>query len=282
MLFDTTFAREVAMSNLKAIGVFDSGLGGLTVLSALHRLLPNESTVYLGDTARLPYGTKSPQTVVRYALNNARALLSLADLKLLVVACNTVSAVALDALRDALSIPVIGVIEPGAQAAASDKKTKSIAVLATAGTIASGAYELALRKQGFTGTIYTQACPLFVPLVEEGLISGPIPESIAQHYLSNMPTDVDSIILGCTHYPLLLPILSKVFPGSPRWIDSGKETALKVQQEMARTGLLSDSTSPTRHRYMATDAPLRFEQLAQFYLGKPIPQKCVEFVDVGN
>jgi glutamate racemase len=269
------------MADTRAIGVFDSGLGGLTVLSAIQRILPNESTVYLGDTARVPYGTKSPQTVIRYALNNARALLSFAPLKMLVVACNTVDSVAHEALQDALSIPVVGVIEPGARAALSRGNTRSVAVLATAGTVSSKAYEHALRKQGFTGEIYSQACPLFVPLVEEGLIAGPIAESVAKHYLQHLPKQVDSVILGCTHYPLLLPLLKNTLSTSPQWIDSGNEVALAVKNELEMRNLQAPSGEGVTRRYLVTDAPTRFEQLSEFYLGKPVSPRNVELVDVG-
>lgn len=269
------------MVDSRAIGVFDSGLGGLTVLSAIQRALPHESTVYLGDTARVPYGTKSPQTVVRYALNNARALLSFAPLKMLVVACNTVDSVAHEALQDALSIPVIGVIEPGARAALRHGNVRSVGVLATAGTIASKAYEHTLRKNGFAGEIFSQACPLFVPLVEEGLVSGSIAEQAALHYLQHMPRHLDSIILGCTHYPMLLSLLKKTRPDQAHWIDSGQEVALAVKQELELRHLQAAPDQGVSRRYLVTDAPARFEQLSEFYLGKPVSPRNVELVDVG-
>ncbi|MEI6791349.1 MAG: glutamate racemase, partial [Myxococcaceae bacterium] len=175
------------MSTEKSIGVFDSGLGGLTVLAALRKKFPYESIIYLGDTARLPYGTKSPETVIKYALNCAKALMQKADLKLLVIACNTATAHALKTLQECLPIPVIGVIEPGVLEVLAHPEIKSVAVLATPGTISVGAYEKALRKHGFLGEINSLACPLFVPLVEEGLVSGPIAENIARDSLDHLP-----------------------------------------------------------------------------------------------
>ena len=267
------------MVDSRAIGVFDSGLGGLTVLAAMRHAMPNESMVYLGDTARVPYGTKSAQTVVNYALSNAQTLLNHGPLKMLVVACNTVSSVALPALQEALSIPVVGVITPGAKAAFASKAS-SIAVLATAGTVASNAYEISLRQMGFTGTVISKACPLFVPLVEEGMVEGAIAEAVVEHYLADVPRSVDAIILGCTHYPLLLPTLQKVFSARVQWIDSGKKTAIFVQQELEKQDLLaSPSNTPTYH-YLVSDAPARFEQLSAFYFGEPVEKGNVELVDI--
>lgn len=269
------YMLPLLMTDSRAIGVFDSGFGGLTILSAIHQALPYESTVYLGDTARLPYGTKSPETVRRYALNNAKALLAVAPLKMLVVACNTVSAVALEALQDALSIPVVGVIEPGARAAMLAHKTDSIAVLATAATVQSKAYEITLRKQGFLGDVTSRACPLFVPLVEEGLVSGPIATQIAHLYLDKLPTHVDTIILGCTHYPLLLPTLECVLPKTKHWINSAHEVALEVKR------LVGESQKrEVSRRYLVTDAPHRFEQISAYYLGSPVSAGQVELIDI--
>jgi len=267
------------MTDTRAIGVFDSGFGGLTVLSALHQLLPHESTVYLGDTARLPYGTKSPQTVVRYALNNARLLMEKASLKMLVVACNTVSSVALEALEDALSIPVVGVVNPGAKAAV-DSGASAIAVLATAGTIQSKAYEKTLWQLGFHGEIISIACPLFVPLVEEGMVTGSIAEDVARYYLAEIAKPVHAIILGCTHYPLLLPTLQKVFPMPVHWIDSGSKTALWVKNELEKQNLLTKDHYVPVHRYLVTDAPRRFEFLSEFYLGKKVNAVDIDLVDI--
>ncbi|MEI6806022.1 MAG: glutamate racemase [Myxococcaceae bacterium] len=250
------------MSDNRSIGVFDSGLGGLTVLSAITQKFPNESILYLGDTARLPYGTKSPETVIKYALSNAEALMSKAELKLLVVACNTATAHALPTLAAQLPIPVIGVIEPGALEVAKNPQIKSVAVLATAGTTQSKAYEIALRKHGFEGEIFSLACPLFVSLVEEGLVTGPIAELTVKHYLSQLPHEPDAVILGCTHYPLLLPTLRKALPAKTIWVDSGSATASHLEFEPC--------DKPGSVRYFVTDTPKRFQELSSLFLGKPV------------
>jgi glutamate racemase len=267
------------MADSRAIGVFDSGFGGLTVLSAMRQVMPHESMVYLGDTARVPYGTKSAQTVVNYALSNAAALLNHGPLKMLVVACNTVSSVALPALQAALSIPVVGVITPGAQAVFANKAS-SIAVLATTGTVTSNAYEISLREMGFAGTVVSKACPLFVPLVEEGMVTGDIAKAIAEHYLGDIPRTVDAIILGCTHYPLLLPTLQTVFNTPVQWIDSGKMTAHFVKKELRKQELLAGQFNVPNYHYLVSDAPDKFEQLSAFYFGEPVEKGNVELVDI--
>jgi glutamate racemase len=205
----------LAMSDARPIGVFDSGLGGLTVLRALKRTLPHESTIYLGDTARVPYGTRSAETVIKYARNNARTLAGCADLKALVIACNTVSAVALGPLQEAFDIPVIGVIAPGARAALRAAPGGSLLILGTAGTVRSGAYERALAEAGYDGRTEARACPLFVPLVEEGWTEGEVPEQVARRYLAGVPDDLHAVVLGCTHYPHLRETLERVLPGPP-------------------------------------------------------------------
>src|SRR5438105_3565570 len=187
------------------IGLFDSGVGGLTVLRAVARRLPREHTVYLGDTARVPYGTRSREVVTRYALLNARHL-ARQGIKALVVACNTVSAHSLPALVETLPVPVIGVIEPGAQAAAARTRGGSIAVLGTPSTVASGAYQTALRRLAPLSPVVARACPLFVPLAEEGWTDGEVPRLVAERYLGDLRrAGADTVLLGCTHYPLLAP-----------------------------------------------------------------------------
>lgn len=269
------------MSKDSAIGVFDSGLGGLTVLSAIHRLLPAERTVYLGDTARVPYGTRSADTVIRYALNNAKALIARAPIKLLVVACNTASAVALDVLASQLLVPVIGVIEPGADEAMRVAPRGRIAVLATEGTIRSNAYERTLMKKGFEGEVISRACPLFVPLVEEGLIEGDIPHLVAERYISDLG-DVDAAILGCTHYPMLLPTLQNILPSNASWVSSGEAVAKGVQQELLKRDLLALNQESPSQSYLMTDTPWRLLQLSEYFLGKPIKKSEVELIDVVN
>src|SRR5438270_6341403 len=192
------------------IGVFDSGVGGLTVLRTLLERLPNEHTVYLGDTARVPYGTRSGEVVTRYALLSARHLAT-HGIKLLVVACNTVSAHSLPALAEALPIPVVGVIEPGAQAAAARTRGGAIAVLGTPATVASGAYQAALRRLAPLSQVVARACPLFVPLAEEGWTDGEVPRLVAERYLVDLRrSGADTVLLGCTHYSLLASVISQV------------------------------------------------------------------------
>lgn len=262
------------------IGVFDSGLGGLTVLRAIHDLLPHESTVYLGDTARLPYGTKSPETIIRYALNCAQALEKQAPLKLLVVACGTATSVALDVLQQTLSIPVIGVIEPAAQTAFKHAPTSPIGVLATSATISSNAHQRLLRSLGHVAPVINQACPLFVPLVEEGIIEGPIAEHTAARYLSALPENCRTVILGCTHYPLLKPLLAHMKP-QIHWVESGEQVAQSAKALLMQQNALANPTQMGAHDYLVTEAPQRFEQLFEYFLGKPINSQQVKLIDVG-
>jgi glutamate racemase len=254
-----------------AIGVFDSGVGGLTVLKALLERLPLESTVYLGDTARVPYGTKSPEVVTRYSLANARTLMEF-DLKLLVVACNTASAVALPALAAQLPIPVLGVIEPGAQAAAAATRTAQVAVIGTPGTIASGAYQQALARQRASLTVKGQSCPLFVPLAEEGWTRGEVPHLVAERYLRQGLLDggVDTLVLGCTHYPLLADVIAEVAGPAVRLVDSAQATADRVAEVLAERNLLQSVEGRAEQRYLVTDTPARFVEVGARFLGRPL------------
>lgn len=277
------------MSDARPLGVFDSGVGGLTVLRALRAGLPDEPTVYLGDTARVPYGTRSASTVIKYALNNARTLVKQADIKLLVVACNTVSAVALDALRADLPIPVIGVIDAGARAALSaSSSSSSIAVIATAGTARSGAYPRALAAQGHTGAVVAVKAPLLVPLAEEGWTSGDVPRLVVTRYLESLPKDVDVVVLGCTHYPLLKGVIQEALtalrPGA-RVVDGAAATTEEVRQALAQQQMTSlpptKTTSTTKkHRLLVTDAPEQMAALAPAFLGSVVDAADVELVDV--
>ena len=254
-----------------AIGVFDSGVGGLTVLKALSERLPNESMVYLGDTARVPYGTKSGEVVTKYSLANADALMEF-DLKLLVVACNTASAVALPALEAALPIPVIGVIGPGAQAAVRATRSGKIAVIGTPGTIASRAYQTALEAAAPGLEVHAKACPLFVPLAEEGWTQGDVPRLVARDYLggSLLEGGVDTLVLGCTHYPLLAPVIREVVGPQVTLVDSAHATAERVDARLEQKSRLRDATTaPDRHD-LVTDTPARFLEVGARFLGHPL------------
>lgn len=262
-----------------AIGVFDSGVGGLTVLREILSQLPHEDTVYLGDTARVPYGTRSAETVIRYALNNARTLVDTAPIKLLVIACNTASAVALAALQDALPVPVIGVIVPGAQAALRQSEAGSVLVLGTAGTVRSAAYPRALKAAGFPRAVHSRACPLLCPLVEEGWVSGPIPEQVVARYLQDLPDDLDTVVLGCTHYPLLRDLVARALPAGVHVVDGAEVTAAQVVRELRAQNLLNPKTTLGTHRFLVTDAPEQLIALAPLFLGRDV-DGSVELVDV--
>ena len=256
------------------IGVFDSGVGGLTVLRALHRRLPDASTVYLGDTARVPYGTKSPEVVIRYSRNNARFLLGHVP-QLLVVACNTASAHALGALRDELQVPVIGVIEPGARAAAARTRSGRIGVIGTAGTIASGAYQRALAEAIPGAEVVARACPLFVPLAEEGWTEGEVTRLVVERYLGDLRGTIDTLVLGCTHYPLLQQAIADVLGPDVALVDSAEATAAAVEDALRG---VAAGASAEAHRYFVTDVPARFPEIAARFLGH-VPE-TVEQVDV--
>lgn len=260
------------------IGVFDSGVGGLTVVREILSRLPAEPIVYFGDTARVPYGPKSPDIVRRYAREAAAFLLS-RGVKAIVVACNTATAAAADALAAQLDVPVLGVIEPGARAAVAATRTGRIGVIGTVGTINSGAYDLAVRRRLPEARVYAQPCPLFVPLAEEGLVDGDAARLIAESYLHPLRAlDVDVLVLGCTHYPLLRPLIARIMTPAVALVDSGAETAAELHGVLERRGLLRAAATPPVHAFVASDAPLRFREIASRFLGRPVTE--VERVDV--
>ena len=252
------------------IGVFDSGIGGLTVVRALLEQLPGEQLIYFGDTARVPYGPKSPETVRRYSLQIAEWLQS-QDVKAIVIACNTATAHALDALRESLTIPVVGVVEPGARAAMQRSQQKVIGVIGTAGTIASGAYERAIHRLAPEATVHATACPLFVPLVEEGWTDHQATRLIAAEYLEPMrDAGVDTLVLGCTHYPLLAPVIAEVMGSNVVLIDSAEETARETARILREQALEATGSGEPAHRFVASDAPDRVLAMGRRFLGDTI------------
>ena len=259
------------MSSSRPIGVFDSGIGGLTVAHEIMRQLPHEQVVYLGDTARVPYGPKSPDTVRRYARQITAFLLE-QDVKAIVVACNTATAHALQELRSELEVPVVGVIEPGARAAVAASHGGHIGVIGTAGTIRSGAYERAILALDPGAQVSVRACPLFVPLVEEGWVDHPVTQQVAREYLAPLCAQgISSLVLGCTHYPLLKSVLSRTLGPRVTLIDSAAETAAEIGRVLRQYALeASPSGTAPAHRFVASDDPNQFLTLGQRFLGGAI------------
>jgi glutamate racemase len=271
----------------RPIGVFDSGVGGLTVLRALRLALPAESFVYLGDTARLPYGTKSAHTVVRYALQAADVLVA-RDIKCLVVACNTASAAALEAMRARYQgLPVIGVIEPGARAACAASSSGRMAVLATESTVRGGAYQHAIAKIRPESEVQAIACGLFVALAEEGWVDGPIAAQVALRYLEPLraagPHQIDTLVLGCTHFPVLKAAIATAVGAGVQIVDSAATTAATVRAELAQRSLLRSGAAAApgtaQLRLLATDGVERFAKVGGRFLGAPLDAESVELVD---
>ncbi len=259
------------MSNPRPIGVFDSGIGGLTVVKALRERLPNETIVYLGDTARVPYGPKSPETVQRYALEladmlmqkNSKALVAACNTAL-VVACNTVSSVALPLLTRKFSVPVIGVIEPGARAALQATRNQHVGVIGTRATIRSGAYEKALRATDNNVRVSSRACPLLVPLIEEGLLDDDVTDRIIVRYLEPLLADgIDTLVLGCTHYPLLSAAIARALGREITLVDSAENCATAVQETLDRQSLRSLATERGELHVALTDAADNFLNVAR-------------------
>ena len=258
-----------------AIGVFDSGLGGLTVAKELMRQMPHEDIVYYGDTARVPYGTKSKESIIRFSQENAKVLLK-HRIKMIVVACNSSSSYALPALRNAFDVPIVGVIEPGARKAVGITKSKRVGVIATSATIRSLSYAKAIRRYDPSVKIYNQACPLFVPLVEEGWLNKEVTYKIARVYLDPLKkSQIDTLILGCTHYPLLKDVLKKVMGKDVALIDSAMEIAGEVKDVLERTQKRNPQKKRGRHKFLVSDKPQEFRRIAGTFLEQDIKVRLV-------
>lgn len=267
------------MVNDKPIGVFDSGIGGLTVVRELMRQLPHESIVYFGDTARVPYGPKSPETVVRYSREITNFLRD-QGVKAVVVACNTATAHALPTLKKEYDLPIIGVIEPGSRAAARATKSGNVGVIGTQGTINSRAYERAIAEELPSANIIARACPLFVPLVEEGWLETDATRLIATEYLGGIvEAHVDTLVLGCTHYPLLKRAIGEVVGRQVRLIDSAEETAAETATTLRDQSLERENSGDPDYRFIASDIPDQFLRVGQRFLGQAIDS--VERVTLG-
>ena len=267
------------------IGIFDSGVGGLTVLKALRKRMPYENLLYLGDTARVPYGTKSAETIIRYAIQATQLLVN-RRIKLLVVACNTASAVAINALRSAYNLPVIGVIKPGAKAVCDASKIGIVAVIATERTVDEKAYEKEIQLIRPCVSVVSKACPLFVALAEEGWVSGSLVEAIAWHYLKPLFNDSlsrspDCLLLGCTHFPALASAINNVLGGKITIIDSADPTAISTREELISQNLLREANiGNVWTKFLSTDGSSRFFRIGKYFWSYSISADDVEIVDL--
>ena len=256
-------------NNNKPIGIFDSGFGGLTVMSAISKLLPKEKLIYFGDTAHVPYGSKSKKIVTEFATKISKFLIQ-NDVKMIVIACNTASAFSLDYLKKNIKVPIIGVIKAGSIMAAQNTKNKKIGVIGTEGTIRSNAYAKEIKKYDNKINCFSQACPLFVPLVEEGWNNGKITEDIIKVYLKSLiDKKIDTIILGCTHYPLLKGTIKKVIGNKINIIDSANAVALAVKDLLIKNNLLNNS-GKSIYKFYVSDGPEKFKKIGSKFLGKKI------------
>jgi glutamate racemase len=287
----------------RPIGVFDSGVGGLTVMKEIMLQMPEENILYIGDTARVPYGTRSSETVTRYSLEMVDFLVG-KGIKLLVIACNTASAFALPAIRERFDIPVVGVIEPGAKRAIEATKSKMIGIVGTEGTIRSNSYvhainslygnrPVVIKEHGTIRfdryfeislddiTIFTKACPLFVPLAEEGWISNDVAVLTAAHYLEGLKKEpIDTLVLGCTHYPLLKEVISRVMGDNIVLVDSAQETAKEIKKTLILNDMVNTSASYPQRRFYVTDSPERFIKVGERFLGETIEH--IEKINIGG
>jgi glutamate racemase len=258
------------MEKEKPIGVFDSGVGGLTVVKRLMSAVPNESIVYFGDTARVPYGSKSNDTVIEYSIQNTKFLLQ-KNVKAVVVACNTASSIALEVLKKTFDVPIIGMIEPGAFYAIENTRNNKIGVIGTRATINNHAYSNQLRKLKDNLTVYEKACPLFVPLAEEGWIEHRATYEIAEEYLNELKEkDIDTLILGCTHYPILSKVIQDVIGDNVKLIDSGVASSEVVRDEIDRIGLATNSSANGNISLYVSDVSTNFKSIAELFLGQSV------------
>lgn len=261
------------MSDSRPIGIFDSGVGGLTVVRQVQEMMPQETVIYFGDTARVPYGTKSKETVTRFSVENIEFLMT-HDVKLVVVACNTASSLSIDFLKKCFRVPVIGVIEPGAKRAIRSTRNDRIGVIGTRATISSGAYERAIKKIAPGKAVFTRHCPLFVPLVEEGWTDKAVVRDVAAIYLKPLKAKkIDTLILGCTHYPLLKNVIRKVMGTKVLLVDSAKEVAEEVKDILDASGLMNTGPRAKNHKFFVSDEPGRFIKMGEKFLKRRI--QCV-------
>jgi len=257
-------------NNSSPIGVFDSGVGGLTVVRELIHHLPHENIVYFGDTARVPYGIKSKETVIRFSIENILFLLE-QDVKLICVACNTVSSVALSVIKKHFKVPIVGVLSPGVREAVYATRNKRVGVIGTKGTIKSHSYENEIRRLDPAIKVFSQACPLFVPFVEEGWLKGRTVTDVAQTYLNPLKKEgVDTVILGCTHYPVLKPVIKKVLGKNVKLIDSAKQVSIEVKKILGEENMLNAGRIRGKHEFYVSDNPEWFSGLAKRFLGESL------------
>lgn len=264
----------------KPIGVFDSGIGGLTVVKRFLSTLPNENIIYFGDTARVPYGSKSNSTVIEYSLQDAQFLIN-KNVKAIVVACNTASSVAIEEIRKAFDVPVIGMIGPGSKSAIQNTRNKKIGVIGTRATINNSAYAKRLKSYDSSLEIFEKACPLFVALAEEGWTHHEATFKIAEEYLAELrQKEIDTLILGCTHYPILSRVIQEVIGKDVALIDSGVASAEVVKEELRKNNLLSESSLKGTPAFYVSDIPVKFKEVAGLFLGQPVEE--VHKIDLEN
>jgi len=262
------------VSDPRPIGIFDSGVGGLTVFSEVEKALPREEIIYFGDTARVPYGTKSKETVTKFSVENVEFLMK-HNVKLVLVACNTASSLSLNFLKRCFRVPIIGVIEPGARNAVNSTRNNRVGVIGTNATIISGAYEKTIKKINGRIAIYSQSCPLFVPLVEEGWTGNKVTYEVVSIYLKGLKNKgVDTLILGCTHYPLLKDVIKKFMGSEVVLVDSAREVAKEARSILDASGLLNENPGRKKHKFFVSDEPGPFIRLSERFLEREM--ECVK------